>query len=264
VTEAALTAGIAAFLESASVEDTVSWLRKRASGIDSLFPLDAKAGEDPERVLIALVRDLGLRHPATERLGLALLRVLTKHTEDKELTQLALRLCQRQFLPYTSRWFLAELSRLTRAGKPSRHDVEIALAAIIQAPPLVAGAREYWVLLLKVPIFSTIALNALNQGWHDALRYLPDWWSAAPPKTRDIELRQLIASIVRENGANVALPEISRVGSSWPQPLRDAVDRALATNSLQRIFRRGDRTMGLCSAIDGAGRIPGIVLEAES
>src|SRR4051812_2423885 len=86
------------------------WLRERLSNHDPYFPVDKKSGEDPDSLVVAVVREGGPQHPATRLIARAVKQLLT---ESRNLAppvpqyfKSLVQLCQQVPLPEASTWFV--------------------------------------------------------------------------------------------------------------------------------------------------------------
>lgn len=222
------------------------WLRARLSGSDPHFPIDTRWDEDPEGLVVALLRDAGAVHPASTAIGRAVLRLLDEarrlvRREDivagapapngnvPEYFDSLLGLCQQVRMGQTLSWFREELQEIARDPQAAQRrwgDLEtvreILFAAVVQAPARTTSeAHESWTTLLRQPEFTSLALVALGKTLEQKLPYLAQWWSACPPDWRSRELKYMIGRAVdRDEPMGFLL-----AGASLPSDLRQAIER---------------------------------------
>lgn len=237
-------------LEPMSPDWLAGWLRERFSGRDPWFPLDRRSDEDPETLIVGLLRDLGSGHPLVPRMGRAARRLLDEAKaaapSPPPWFRPLLRLCQQTALPPTGSWFTAELETLaeqpeTFAGRwPEREMVdEILFAGLRQSPGWPGNpARPAWKTLLARPETTTFAFAALGTSLRQQVSHLAVWWEACPQDEREIELSQLIFAAVNAEGPDQARDILSRA-RSLPPELRYAIDQELQSNGARPVFISG-------------------------
>src|SRR5438094_222790 len=100
-------------LERMGPDWLANWIRDRLSGRDPWFPLDRRSDEDPESLIVGLLRNLGLGHPLVPLVGQAVRHLFaqagTAAPSMPAYFRPLLRLCQQVALPPTAPWFLQEL-----------------------------------------------------------------------------------------------------------------------------------------------------------
>jgi hypothetical protein len=235
------------------------WLRERFSGRDPWFPLDRRSDEDPETLIVGLLRDLGSGHPLVPLVGRAARRLLDEakaaSPSPPPWFSPLLRLCQQTGLAPTGAWFTAELETLaerpeTFAGHWPERELadEILFAALRQAPGWPGNpARSTWEALLIRPETATFALSALGTSLQQQVPHLAAWWQACPLDERGIELGQLIFATVSAEGPDQARDILSQA-RSFPPELRNAIDRELQANGARPVFTgRAQRSLQVSS-----------------
>jgi hypothetical protein len=234
-------------LELMSPDWLTGWMRERFSGRDPWFPLDRRSDEDPETLIVGLLRDLGSGHPLVPLLG----RVARRLLDEAAATAPALppylrpllRLCQQTALPATAAWFAAELETLAERPEtfgsrwPERELAdEILFAALRQAPGWPGSpARPAWEALLTQPETTTFALAALGTSLQQQISHLAVWWEACPQEERETELSQLIFAAVSAEGPDQARDILSKA-HSLPPELRHVIDLELQANGARPVF----------------------------
>jgi hypothetical protein len=224
-------------LERMGPDWLTGWMRQRLDGRDPWLPLDRRSDEDPEALLVGLLRDLGPGHPLVPLVGRVARRLLHEAgaaaPEVPPYFRSLLRLCQQITLPSTAAWFTAELKALAERPEefayhwPDKKQArEILFAALRQSPGWPGSpARPAWEVLLTRPEGTTSALLALATSVQQQALHLADWWRACPREEREIELRQLIfEALTTEDELRAALAS----QCSLPPDLKEAIDRELA------------------------------------
>jgi hypothetical protein len=223
-----------------------NWIRDRLSGRDPWFPIDRRSDEDPESLIVGLLRNLGLGHPLVPLVGQAVRHLLvqagTAAPSVPGYLRPLLRLCQQVTLPPAGPWFLQELKSLAEqpegfaARWPEEGLInEILFAALRQASGRPESpARAYWESLLNRPQSTTLALSALGSSLQEQVSHLAVWWSVCPREERELELSQFIFEAVTE-GEEEARAILGRV-SSLPPDLRAAIDRELEVQGARSVF----------------------------
>jgi hypothetical protein len=223
-------------LERMGPDWLANWIQDRLSGRDPWFPIDRRSDEDPESLIVGLLRNLGLGHPLVPLVGQAVLHLLsqagTAAPSAPAYFRPLLRLCQQVALPLTASWFLQELKSLAEQpeGFAARWQEEglvneILFAALRQAPGRPGSpARAYWESLLNRPESTTLALSALGTSLQEQVSHLAVWWSVCPREERELELSQFIFEALTE-GEEDARAILGRV--PFPSGLRAALDQEL-------------------------------------
>lgn len=233
-------------LERMGPDWLTSWIRDRLSGLDPWFPIDRRSEEDPESLIVGLLRNLGLGHPLVALVGLAVRRLLVQAGAAVPSAPLyflpLLRLCQQVALPPTAPWFLEELKNL--AKQPEKFAArwqneglvdEMLFAALRQAPGRPeTPSRPFWEALLSRPGSATLALSALGTSLQEQVSHLAVWWRSCPRQDRNLELSQLIFEALTE-GEEEARAILGKA-SSLPADLRIAIDRELEAQGARPVF----------------------------
>jgi len=222
-----------------------SWLRERLSGRDSHFPVDIRAGEDPEAFVVGFLRQAGPAHPATLAVSRSVLRLLDEARRFEPQTPPwlipLLRLCQQVRLDLVFSWFREELQVIASDSDAARQrwgDLrvvrDILLAAVLQAPGRSPSpAVEAWQVLLKTADFSSLALAALGSSFEQKLPYLAAWWNHCPPDRRGRELKYLVyRALDQEEPIYILLTQVP----SFPSDLCEAIDQELQAQGAQPFF----------------------------
>jgi hypothetical protein len=215
------------------LEWLTGWMRDRLGGRDPWFPIDRRSDEDPEVLLVGLVRTLGSGHPLSVLLGQAARKLLEEAGPESPFLRSLLRLCQQAPLPETEPWFTARLKTL--ADHPEEfHSLwpegalvqEILFAALRQSPGRPGNpARPEWEKLLTRPETATHAFTALGSSLEQQASHLVDWWQACPPEDRGLELSQILFEGLAE-GEDKLQDAFGRI-PSLPAELREAINREL-------------------------------------
>lgn len=106
-------------LERMGLDWLTGWMRERLSGRDPWFPIDRRSDEDPDLLIVGLLRRIGSGHPFAALLGSAARRLLEEASAESPFLHSLLRLCQQVALPATSPWFTTELERLAQSPEDS-------------------------------------------------------------------------------------------------------------------------------------------------
>jgi hypothetical protein len=234
-------------LERMGLEWLTNWMRQRLSGHDPWFPIDRRFDEDPEALIVGLVRGLGSGHLLVPFLGRAACRLLDESSaaapELPSYLHSLLRLCQQVALPATGAWFTAELEAL--AERPEDFATrwpeqglthEILFAALRQSPGWPGSpARPAWEVLLTRPEITTFALSALGTSLEQQLAHLAVWWQSCPLEERDRELSQLVFEALSTEGED-AIRSVLSQASPLPRDLQVAIDRELQANGARPFF----------------------------
>lgn len=247
-------------LEQVGLRWVKQWLKDRLSGSDPYFPIDDRAGEDPDALVVGILRDAGLAHPASGLIERAVVCFL----EQAQLSapklppyfEHTLRLCQQIRLPLTSSWFAQELQEFAQAPVKAEKQwggrdlaMEILFAAVLQTPGATdTVSRRHWQRLVDKPACATLALLGLGGRFADRARYLKNWWQACPAEERAIELPQIILRAVKMEGEDEIRSVLTSLAPSLLPALKEALNHALRENGVPDVFpEEGD---ALVSAID--------------
>jgi TIR domain-containing protein len=221
------------------------WLEERLSSRDPHFPVDIRAGEDPEAFVVGLLRQAGPVHSATLAISRSVLRLLDEARRLAPRTppwlSPLLRICQQVRLDLVFSWFREELQTIAsdsdaarqRWGDP-RTIRDILLAAALQVPGRSPSpAIGAWLALLKTADFSSLALAGLGSSFEQKLPYLADWWTHCPPDRRGRELKYLIyRALDQEEPIHVLLMQ----APTFPPDLCEAIDQELQAQGAQSFF----------------------------
>ena len=213
------------------------WLRDRLAGKDHYLPVDRRSGEDPEALVVGLVRLSGPIHPASRLIGSVAARLLEEGASQSVAPPAffgaLLRLCQQVRLPDTQSWFssfvqsLAKDSAAVEASWNADTISEILFAAVTQVPGNTnSAARAAWLDLLRAPRYTTLALTALGPSFQGEVEHLADWWQACPAAERSRELRWIISRAVKLEGEDRIRRILSSRISSFTASLRMAINTA--------------------------------------
>jgi hypothetical protein len=256
-------------LERAGLRWVTAWLKGRLSGRDPYLPIDRRGGEDPEALVVAILRDAGTAHPATELIARALLALLdearTCAPEIPSYLKPALRICQQVRLPQASSWFTEELKKL--ANDPETLEArwgekvvrEILYAASLQSPGLPqAASHESWLALLMVPRYATLAWAGLGSSFRQQLVHITIWWQSCPAAKRKAEIDHFVFMGLKTESDEVTRRLLISAGALWPQDLKSAINVAFRRQGFVEVFSCQSQSMR--SAILGAARKPEIVL----
>ena len=234
--------------EQAGLRRLRRWLRDRLSGVDPYLPIDTRSDEDPEALIVSILRDAGLAHPASSLICRVVAQLLDEAGQRAPKTPAyfpsAIRLCQRIRMPQTSGWFTEAVEELAASAakaaerwggyEPAK---EVIFAAIVQAPGLpTAASRKSWQTLMKQPRYATLALLGLGHSFCEQVKHLRDWWRYCPAGERPAELDQLIFGALKTEGEEHAIAALNSVGSSFPRELKAAISRALRANGARQAF----------------------------
>ncbi len=240
------------------------WLRERLGGRDPYILIDRRTDEDPEALVVDLLRQEGPSRTcslAVARAAIALLDEARRTApEIPAYFPALLRLCEQVRMTPTSTWFLDELTALSQdpAAAESRWGSaeiieEILFAARRQIPGFPESpAHEIWMVLLRQPRFSTLALLGLGTSFARLVAHLPVWWRACPPDERSRELGKIVFQALTTEGEDTVRSAIATAGPAWQPELKAAVDRELRANGLTGSFGRA-RLAAHASATRNAG-----------
>jgi hypothetical protein len=230
------------------IREVVAWLRSRMTGMDSVIPVDRRADEDPEALIVGLLRDIGAADPVSRLIASSVRQLLVEASSDPALAAPfivpLLRLCQQVVLPIAADWFVAELASIAfdldryrlRWQDPKVVD-DIIRAATVQAPGLPSSSsRAHWLALLQRPEMATAALLGLAPSFRERAMHLSEWWSRAPSTEKLKELRFLLVIGQRTEGIEGVKQILMAVGSSWPGDLKVAVNKILVRNETRAAF----------------------------
>lgn len=265
-------------IEQAGLRWVKTWLVRRLSGDDPFVPLDKRVDEDPDALVVGLLRDAGLAHPASSLISKAVLSLLDQSAkrapEVPPYFSNTLRLCQQVRIPDTSTWFTDQLAQIAKA--PARAEKrwggiegtkEIVYAGAVQAPGLPSAAsRKAWQDLLKVPQYATLALTGLCRSFEDQVTHMKPWWRRCPTTERDLELNQMLFTGLKTESEKAVLAILKSSGGSFPADLKEAINRALRENGSRVVFsdsaEQNHSREALWGAIKGAGQKSQYVLAA--
>lgn len=246
-------------IQEAGARWVLHWLRARFSANDPYLPLDHRVDEDPESLIVGILTDVGLAHPASVLITRALSQLLSEaEAATPDLVPFLsplLRVCQRVHLPSLGSWFLAQLEAIALA-----HDAfeqrwtgvsqvnELLYAAIVQIPAqTVPAARPHWRALLGIPRYATQALLGLGRSFVDQIEFLPSWWDSVIVGERDRELAQLVKAAIRTVGQNRVIQSLQDNALLIPVDLQQAIDAILSAERVDPAFsgqRQHGRTAG--------------------
>lgn len=265
-------------IEQAGLRWVKTWLARRLSGDDPFVPLDKRVDEDPEALIVGLLRDAGLAHPASSLVSKAILSFLdqsAKRAPDvPPFFCNTLRLCQQVRIPDTSAWFTDQLAQIAKA--PARAEKrwggvertkEIIYAGVVQSPGLPSAAsKKAWQALLKIPQYATLALAGLCRSFEDQVAHMKSWWRTCPAEERELELNQMLFTALKTESEKAVLAILKSSGASFPSDLKEAINRALRENGSRVAFSDSVEEKysreALWGAIMGAGQKPEYVLSA--
>ena len=233
-------------LERMGLDWLTGWMRERLSGLDPWFPIDRRSDEDPDLLIVGLLRRIGSGHPLAALLGSVARRLLEEASAESSYFRSLLRLCQQVALPATSPWFTAQLERLSRSSEDFTDLTnEILFAALRQAPGWPGSlSRPYWEKLLLLPQSATLALASFGTSLEQQASHLAAWWRVCPREERDLELSQLIFGALTIEGEEVVRAVLGKT-SSLPSDLRQAIDRELLANGKRPLFSQASRHSSL-------------------
>lgn len=235
-------------LQEAGLGWVKQWLTSRLSGDDPYFPIDRRVDEDPEGLIVGILRESGAADPASDLISRGLLALLdTARKTAPEIPPYfnnVLRLCQRIPVAQTSSWFAEELSQLARVPRKTEERwggyeraKEIAMAGTVQAPGLPSAAsRDTWLALMKIPRYATLSLLGLGRSLHDQVVHLEAWWDSCLVDERDAELNQIIFMGLKTNPEDELISMLASIGSDFPEDLKDSIDIALRRNGARPCF----------------------------
>lgn len=223
-------------LEHMGLDWLTDWMRERLSGHDPWLPIDRRSDEDPDLLIVGLLRRIGSGHPLAALLGSAARRLLEEANSESPYLRSLLRLCQQIALPATSPWFTCELERLAQSPKDFTDLTnEILFAALRQAPGWPGSpSRPFWEKLLVRPQSATLALAAFGTSLEQQASHLAAWWRVCPREDRDLELSQLIFRALTIDGEEKVRIILSV--SSIPVDLQQAIDWELEANGARPLF----------------------------
>ena len=257
-------------IEQAGLRWVKAWLARRLSGDDPFVPLDKRVDEDPDALVVGLLRDAGLAHPASSLVSKAILSLLDQSAKRAPDVPLffsnTLRLCQQVRIPDTSTWFTVQLAEIAKA--PVRAEKywggvektkEIISAAAVQSPGLPSDAStKAWQALLKVSQYATLALAGLSRSFEDQVANMKSWWRTCPPEERVLELNQMLFTGLKTESEKAVLAILKSSGASFPTDLKEAINRALRENGSRVAFSdsvgEDYSREALWGAIAGAGQ----------
>jgi hypothetical protein len=239
-------------LTRAGEENIIEWLRNRFAGADPYFPLDRRSDEDPDALIVAILRQVGVGHPVSDIISGAVVKILKecqKAILDGPLPpdevvftvfRTALHFCEQLVLPLTAQWFMDEISMLAQnphRWRSERISRDILYAAIQQAHARLYSSEKSWLNLLNQPEYSTFALLGLEFLFSSKLPHLETWWHTVSDSERHAELGSLVTDGLRRGDdpttISIALREY---GQNWPYELKEALNNALAENRMPAPF----------------------------
>jgi hypothetical protein len=230
------------WLANAGRRFVTAWLRDRLGGFDPYQPIDTRADEDPEELVAAIVREVGVQHDATEVIASSVLELLdeARRGDPRAPSYLVrlLRLCQLTWLPRVQSWFAAEVAYAAthkRARWKPPLQRQVLYAAMIQK----AGSQADWMQLLDKKASSTLALLALGQSFAKRLQLLPRWWAVTDRKEAERELGQILRAGFREHEPSEVIAMLRSAAPGLPEDLREAIDRRLRALERPAIFANG-------------------------
>ncbi|MGD1278140.1 MAG: hypothetical protein ABR964_13085 [Tepidisphaeraceae bacterium] len=250
------------FIEEWGVNQTRTWLESRLRGIDRWVPIDVRLGEDPEALVIGILRDIGAAHPSFQVLSKAILNLLDKANREApkwpDYMDSLLHICQQIRLPETGPWFTDEIRLL--AQDPTAREAhwggyervsEIIFGAVVQSPGLPSAAsRKAWQSLLSQPRFATLGLLGVSHSFEDQVAHLATWWDAVPISDRQREVNQIIFTALKSEGEDQTISMLRAGATQLPTDLQNAIDQALNDQQARKAFvRRGSH----CAAFHRAG-----------
>jgi len=263
-------------IEQAGLRWVKTWLARRLSGDDPFVPLDKRVDEDPDALIVGLLRDAGLAHPSSALISKAVLSLLDQSAERAPDVPPyfgnTLRLCQQVRIPDASVWFTDQLTKIAKApARMEKHwggiekTKEILYAAVVQSPGLPSAASlKAWQTLLKVSQYTTLALAGLSRSFDDQVHHMKSWWRNCSPEERELELNQMVFTGLKTDGEKTVLAILKTSGESFTSDLKDAINRALTENGAHRAYSDsgGDSYSreALYGAIYGAAQKPEYVL----
>lgn len=251
-------------LENAGQRWIKNWLKARLSGSDPYFPIDRRSDEDPDALIVGILRENGLGHPASALVCRAVSRLLAeaggKAPKLPSYFRGCIRLCQRVHLPQTNAWFTEQIAEFAKAHARTEQRwggyeqaKEILFAGIVQAPGLPeAASSRSWERLLSTPRYATLALLSLSQSFSQQVSYLVRWWQSCPPAERQAELHQMMFTALKGEDEENLASIFDSAASSYPADLKAAINRALTANGASAVFTDGVRQLSLVNSIGGA------------
>ena len=265
-------------IEQAGLRWVKTWLARRLSGDDPFLPLDKRVDEDPDALVVGLLRDAGLAHPASSLVSKAILSLLdqsAKRAPDMPpFFSNTLRLCQQVRIPDTSTWFTGQLAQIAKAPVHAEKQwggvertKEIIYAAAVQSPGLPSAAsKKTWQALLKIPRYTTLALAGLCRSFEDQVAHMKTWWRTCPAEERLLELNQMLFTAIKTDAEQTVLAILKSSGASFPTDLKEAINRALRESGSRIAFSDSVEEKysreALWGAITGAGQRAEYVLIA--
>jgi len=257
-------------IEEAGLRWVKTWLARRLSGDDPFVPLDKRVDEDPDALVVGLLRDAGLAHPASSLVSKAILSFLdqsAKRAPDlPPFFSNTLRLCQQVRIPDTSPWFTDQLAQIAKAPvRAEKHwggierTKEIIYAAAVQSPGLPSAAsKKVWQALLKISQYATLALAGLCRSFEDQVAHMKSWWRTCPAEERVLELNQMLFTGLKTESEKAVLGILKSSGESFPTDLKEAINHALRENGSRVVFSDSVEEKysreALWGAITGAGQ----------
>lgn len=240
------------------------WLTSRLSGHDPYFPIDRRVEEDPDALVVSILREIGRHSPtwASIARSIRLLLYQAGHSAPEVPASFShvLRICQQQTLGEVGGWFASELESL--AENPENGErrwgrrlfKEILYAAVRQAPGIPSAAsRGSWLVLLRDPLYTTIALRGLGPQFYQRLPFLNEWWEVCPEEERQKHLDNMIFSALKSLGDQDLRLPLNLHHDRFSTNLKMAINSALERYGTAKVFRvRGGVYE---SSIFGAGQL---------
>lgn len=227
-----------------------NWLKSRLSGDDPYFPIDPRVDEDPEALVVGLLREAGERSRLWRSIARAVRYLLYAASdvvpEVPSFFARALRICQRCRFTEVEGWFVEALELLAESSDRmeqvwgERLVKEITYAAVLQIPGIpTSPARQAWLHLFENPRYTTIALRGLGASFSQRLSYLPQWWQICPRDDRKKQIDNMIFAALKAHSFQELRPLLQdqRQRYRFPYELEVAIDEALERYGASRVFR---------------------------
>ncbi|HTG31668.1 MAG TPA: hypothetical protein VLB76_01960 [Thermoanaerobaculia bacterium] len=234
-------------LEGMGDEWIWNWLKSRLSGDDPHFPIDPRVGEDPEALVVGLLREAGERSGLWRTIARAVRYLLYEASdvipEVPPFFGPALRICQRCRFTEVEGWFVETLRRLAENSDPlerawgERLVKEITYAAVLQIPGIpTSPARQAWLHLFEDPRYTTIALRGLGASFSQRLSYLPQWWQICARGDREKQVDNMIFTALKVHSFQEICPLLQSQQYRFPYELEVAINDALERYGAARVF----------------------------
>ena len=226
------------------------WLRDRLGGRDPYIPIDQRTDEDPEALVVDLLRagralrhlfsgnrpcrscPLGRRSPGRSRgppvfsSPAPTLRA-GAHDSDLYLVSGRLTALSRNPAPAECRWGSAAIIE------------EILFAARRQTPGLPESpAHDLWLGLLRQPRFATMALLGLGLSFARLVAHLPVWWRTSPSEEKSRALGEIVFQALSAEGETPCGRPLQQLAPAGSLKVEGAVDRELQANGLTSSLSR--------------------------